>query len=162
MVHLNQIEQLKKNKSKVFIAIKTYRFKNLNFFKIETNLLTWNFETSNKSITSISHIATANRTMINRLASSIDTANSWTRIYAFAIFASTICRTIGTNCTFWSAHWWSSHESRQTRTDSLFIRYATLTVQTARKWTTRISWFCYKNIYIIESKFLISYLLQNY
>lgn len=99
------------------------------------------FKASHKRIASVTYVAAANRTMIDRLASRIDTANSGTRVDAFTILASAIRSTVRANCALWSTERRRSDERGQTRTNSLSIGHATLTVQTAGRWTARIGWF---------------------
>lgn len=62
--------------------------------EIQPKLLTWNFETSNEGIASISYVTATDRTVINCLASSIDATNSRARVDAFEVFASTVCCTL--------------------------------------------------------------------
>lgn len=56
----------------------------------------------------ITHIilwATANRTVINDLAISFDSACSGTRVNTFLVITSSILRAVGTDNTFWPTCW---------------------------------------------------------
>lgn len=62
--------------------------------EIQPELLTWNFETSNEGIAGVSYVTAADRTVINGLASSIDTTYSRARVDAFEVLASAVCCTL--------------------------------------------------------------------
>lgn len=80
--------------------------------------------------------------MIDRLASSIDTADSRTRVHAFTVLAGAIRGTIRADCTLRPAQGWSSNKRGRARANSLSVGHATLAVQTTGRWTAGISWFC--------------------
>lgn len=53
-------------------------------------------------ITSKSYLARAKRSMIDNLANSVVSAESWTRILTFGPDASSVCRAVRIDNTFWS------------------------------------------------------------
>ena len=100
-------------------------------------LLTY-WRASYKWIPSIFWWTTTNWIMINNFASSTNSACTRAGITTFLIATCLIRGTFRTNNAFWSTSWWTTNIARYTRTYSLAINFATLTVWSTWTWITRV------------------------
>mgnify|MGYP004573738247 CR=1 FL=1 len=78
---------------------------------------------------------------MHNLALCIATTGTRTRIFTLLINTREIRVTFRIYNTFWPTVWWSSYVLRQARAHCLIIYILTLTIRTARGWSTYISFF---------------------